>query len=93
MSTIFLRRLCQDSEAGDLQGGCAPAWSGTLENEDVVEDKYLFAVQGGQDDLTVPDEVGDVLDRLQVVCLLGVRERLLLQSLGVITFERWLIRC
>ena len=52
-----------------------------------------LAEQGGQDDLTVPDEVGDVLDRLQVVCLLGVRDRLLLQSLGVITFESWLIRC
>ena len=65
-----------------------PAWSGTLGSDDVDGHKDLLAVQGGQDDLTVPDEVGDVLDRLQVVCLLGVRERLLLQSLGVITFER-----
>ena len=42
-------------------------------------------MRGGQDDLTVPDEVGDVLDGLQVVGLLRVGEGLLLQSLGVVT--------
>ena len=62
-----------------------PAWSGTLRNEDVVGDKDLLAVQGGQDDLTVPDEVGDVLDGLQVVGLLGICEGLLLQSIGVVS--------
>ena len=40
---------------------------------------------GCKDDLTVPDEVGDVLDGLQVVRLLRVREGLLLQSLGIVT--------
>ena len=62
-----------------------PAWSGTLGDEDVVGDKDLLAVQGGQDDLTVPDEVGDVLDGLQVVGLLGIGEGLLLEDLGVVT--------
>ena len=62
-----------------------PAWSGTLRHEDVVGDKDLLAVQGGQDDLTVPDEVGDVLDGLQVVRLLGISEGLLLQSLGIVS--------
>ena len=62
-----------------------PAWSGTLRHEDVVGDKDLLAVQGGQDDLTVPDEVGDVLDGLQVVRLLGISEGLLLQSRGVVS--------
>ena len=62
-----------------------PAWSGTLGDEDVVGDKDLLAVQGGQDDLTVPDEVGDVLDGLQVVRLLGIGEGLLLQSLGIVS--------
>ena len=61
-----------------------PAWSGTLRNED-VGDKDLLAVQEDQDDLTVPDEVGDVLDGLQVVRLLGISEGLLLQSLGVVS--------
>ena len=55
------------------------------EDEDVVEDKDPFAVQGGRDDLTVPDEVGDVLDGLQVVGLLGIGEGLLLQSLGIVS--------
>ena len=41
--------------------------------------------QGGQDDLTVPDEVGHVLDGLQVVRLLGISEGLLLQSLGIVS--------
>ena len=59
-----------------------PAWSGTLRHEDVVGDKDLLE---GQDDLTVPDEVGDVLDGLQVVRLLGVGEGLLLQSLGIVS--------
>ena len=40
---------------------------------------------GCKDDLTVPDEVGDVLDGLQVVRLLRVREGRLLQSLGIVT--------
>ena len=57
-----------------------PAWSGTLRH--VVGDKDL---QEGQDDLTVPDEVGDVLDGLQVVRLLGIGEGLLLQSLGIVS--------
>ena len=38
-----------------------------------------------QDDLTVPDEVGHVLEGLQVVCLLCVCEGLLLQSLGIVS--------
>ena len=62
-----------------------PASSGTLGNEGVVGDKDLLAAQGGQDDLTVPDEVGDVLDGLQVVRLLGISEGLLLQSRGVVS--------
>ena len=62
-----------------------PAWSGTLRHEDVVGDIDLLAVQGGQDDLTVPDEVGDVLYSLQVVRLLGIGEGLLLQSLGIVS--------
>ena len=41
--------------------------------------------RGEDDDLTVPDEVGDVLDGLQVVGLLGISEGLLLQSLGVVS--------
>ena len=58
----------------------------TLGNDDVVGDKDLqFEVQGGQDDLTVPDEVGDVLDGLQVVGLPGICEGLLLQSIGVVS--------
>ena len=44
------------------------------------------AVQVGQDDdLTVPDEVGDVLDGLQEGRLLGVIEGRLLQSLGIVS--------
>ena len=43
------------------------------------------SVQRGEDDLTVPDEVGDVLDSLQVVRLLGIGEGLLLQSLGIVS--------
>ena len=35
--------------------------------------------------LTVPDQVGDELDRLQAVCLLRVGEALVLQSLGVLS--------
>merc|ERR1719341_2697044 len=35
----------------------------------------------------VPDEVGDVLDGLQVVGLLGICEGLLLQSIGVVSNE------
>ena len=42
-------------------------------------------MHGGQDDLTVPDEVGHVLDGLQVVGLLRVCEGRLLQSLGMVT--------
>ena len=41
--------------------------------------------RGEDDDLTVPDEVGDVLDGLQVVRLLGISEGLLLQSRGVVS--------
>ena len=52
------------------------------EDDNCIEDHYQ---PGGQDDLTVPDEVGDVLDGLQVVRLLGVCEGLLLQSLGVVS--------
>ena len=37
-----------------------------------------------KDGLTVPDQVGDELDRLQAVRLLRVGEALLLQSLGVL---------
>ena len=48
----------------------------------------MYVVHGGRYDLTVPDEVGDILDGLQVVGLLCVRECLLLQSLGVLTFEK-----
>ena len=56
------------------------------EEKDVVRDKDLkLVVQGGQDNLTVPDEVGDVLDGLQVVCLLRISEGLLLQSLGIVS--------
>ena len=40
---------------------------------------------GCKDDLTVPDEVGHVLESLQVVCLLCVCEGLLLQSLGIVS--------
>ena len=64
------------------QGGCEPAWSGTLGSE---YGGYIEDGLGGEDDLTVPDEVGDVLDGLQVVRLLRIREGLLLQSLGVVT--------
>ena len=46
---------------------------------------YVENRQGGQEDLTVPDEVGDVLEGLQVVRLLGIGEGLLLQSLGVVS--------
>ena len=38
----------------------------------------------GKVGLTVPDQVGDELDRLQAVRLLRVGEALLLQSLGVL---------
>ena len=38
-----------------------------------------------KDGLTVPDQVGDELDRLQAVSLLRVGEALLLQSLGVLS--------
>ena len=41
--------------------------------------------RGEDDDLTVPDKVGDVLDGLQVVRLLGIGEGLLLQSLGIVS--------
>ena len=37
-----------------------------------------------KDGLTVPDQVGDELDRLQAVRLLRVGEALLLQSLGML---------
>ena len=37
-----------------------------------------------KDGLTVPDQVGDELDRLQAVCLPRVGEALLLQSLGML---------
>ena len=47
---------------------------------------------GGQDDLTIPDEVGDVLDGLQVVRLLRVGEGRLLQSLGIVTCNRQLTK-
>ena len=61
-------------------------WSGWLwacfawysEEEDV---DYRDHVNG----LTVPDQVGDELDRLQAVRLLRVGEALLLQSFGVLT--------
>ena len=43
----------------------------------------VSAQRGEDDDLTVPDEVGDILDGLQVVGLLGISEGLLLQRLGV----------
>ena len=39
----------------------------------------------GKVGLTVPDQVGDELDRLQAVRLLRVGEALLLQSLGVLS--------
>ena len=63
-------------------------WSGWLwacfawysEEEDV---DYRDHVKD-KDGLTVPDQVGDELDRLQAVRLLRVGEALLLQSLGVL---------
>ena len=42
----------------------------------------------GKVGLTVPDQVGDELDRLQAVCLLRVGEALLLQSLCVFSWTK-----
>ena len=51
------------------------------EEEDVAFRDHLKGKVG----LTVPDQVGNELDRLQAVRLLRVGEALLLQSLGVLS--------
>ena len=64
-------------------------WSGWLwacfawySEEDGVDNRNP---EKGKVGLTVPDQVGDKLDRLQAVCLLRVGETLLLQCLGVLS--------
>ena len=57
------------------------AWYSEEEGVDYIDRDHVKDKVG----LTVPDQVGDELDRLQAVRLLRVGEALLLQSLSVLS--------